>query len=172
MKFDLSIFENMDNIPVRFWKYVKIGDGCWLWTGAPDSHGYAQIGVRRVVAPKTTTVRASRISYLLHNGPFNDHWLVCHTCDNSLCVKPSHLFLGTYLDNMRDCVKKGRFGAKGFARGEKHPLAKLTYEMADVIRAQHKDGNSTAKLAAAFGVHPHTIRRVLSNTGFGSWVKE
>lgn len=55
-------------------------------------------------------VRANRLSYMwannLQNLPSNIQ--VCHKCDNTKCVNPDHLFLGTNQDNTIDMIKKNR----------------------------------------------------------------
>lgn len=75
--------------------------GCWLWAGGTDSFGY---GFFRHAGEVT----AHRVSYTLHIAPIPKGLHVLHKCDVPECVNPAHLFLGTQIDNMKDCARKGR----------------------------------------------------------------
>ncbi len=88
----------------RFWEKVdKKGKGeCWEWKAFCGNHGYGQIGFRGKME------QAHRISYELNVGKIPEGLCVLHHCDNTACVNPAHLFLGTQGDNMIDMSKKGR----------------------------------------------------------------
>ena len=88
---------------VRFWRHVKKSDGCWEWTAGNNGHGYGWATRYRQLS-----VAAHRFSWEMHFGPIPPGLIVCHHCDNPPCVRPDHLFVGTYKDNMQDCVRKGR----------------------------------------------------------------
>ena len=90
---------------VRFWRYVEKTESCWNWVGKgfyPGNYGSFYF--------KGKTRRAHRVSWILHNGEIPKGMCVCHHCDNPKCVRPDHLFLGTYKDNIWDAIKKGRSG--------------------------------------------------------------
>lgn len=87
----------------RFWAKVDKGDGCWEWTGGRANRGYGHVEPVR-----GQNRSAHRVSWELTNGPIPDGLWVLHRCDNPPCVRPSHLFLGTHADNMRDMEAKGR----------------------------------------------------------------
>src|SRR3990167_5642169 len=76
--------------------------GCWLWVGA-WIHGYAGIW------PATGgIIRVHRLIWFLTHGPIPDGLFVMHKCDVRCCVNPTHLVLGTNLDNLEDASMKGR----------------------------------------------------------------
>lgn len=74
---------------------------------------------------------AHRYSYELESGPVPDGFLVLHRCDNSLCVRPDHLYLGTQFDNMRDMKRRGR---ERKARGAANKSTKLNEHIVRVVR--------------------------------------
>lgn len=86
-----------------FWSLVTIeeGDGCWIWNGAIAGR-YGQVKFMGRALP------AHRVAYAMYVGVISGRNLVCHRCDNCLCVRPDHLFLGTMQDNMNDMKAKGR----------------------------------------------------------------
>lgn len=99
-------------LEVRFFSKVNKTESCWIWSGARSSkrrggHERGQISING----KLTFVH--RASWLIHYGPIPSGLLVCHSCDTPLCVNPSHLFLGTQKDNMKDCAAKGRVAGQG-----------------------------------------------------------
>lgn len=88
----------------RFWSHVDKSGECWEWTASTRGRGYGQF----YVGGDRKMIDAHRYSAMLHFGDFDQQMLVCHTCDNLICVRPDHLFLGDHSANVQDMVVKGR----------------------------------------------------------------
>ena len=113
-----------------FWKKVKKTNSCWEWTAVKTSKGYGHLPYARNWG---FTTLAHRLSYLIHRGDIPEGLLICHTCDNPHCVNPEHLFLGTQVDNMQDCLSKGRVRYITH-RGESNGRCKISREQALEIK--------------------------------------
>ena len=138
-------------------------DGCWVF-GADG--GY------RTISTPTGTRKAHRVSYEIFCGPVPDGLNVCHHCDRPACVNPSHLFVGTNSDNVRDMLRKGRgksqidsrqshFKAGRAPRGEEASGAILTEPLVKEILLSAANGELTIAIARRHGVNRTTVQRLL-----------
>lgn len=133
---------NREESVADFWRNVeKRGfDDCWRWIGDSKDNGNGMVYGK--VWNGKRSVPAHRFSYELHNGAIPPHpkALVCHRCDNTICVNPSHLFLGSYKDNNLDSFIKGRKAS-----------CKLTAETVAEIKRDLLNGVSRQEVAQRYG---------------------
>lgn len=138
-------------------KIEKIPEcGCHVWTGAirhDTGYGVVIVGGKQY--------KAHRASYISAFGPIHDGLLVCHRCDNRLCVNPQHLFLGTNKDNLRDMSEKGRS-----CRGERQAAHKLT-EMAVKWIRENLGKLSQHQMAKQLGVSVSAVNLVALGRTWG-----
>jgi len=166
-------------IEAKFWSNVN-KDGpvpahmphlgrCWVWMGCKHRQGY---GLFSVCGEHDMAHRfAYRIAFKQ-----KPQLCVLHHCDNTSCVNPNHLWLGTQLQNIKDRDAKGRQVAlKGddhyarvhpekLARGERTGMAKLTNAKIVTIRQRASAGDCRYHLAKEFHVSWHTIERVVNRS--------
>ena len=79
--------------------------GCLNYTGGTKhkhKHGYGGFWMNGKME------MSHRAAYTLFVGEIPKGLSVLHKCDNTKCCNPSHLFLGTQVDNMKDMWAKGR----------------------------------------------------------------
>lgn len=145
----------------RFWDKVEKTNSCWNWKAAiRGKTGYGAFKYQGKV------YSAHRFIWFMtyHYFPKN---LVCHKCDNRLCVNPNHLFEGSYSDNLIDAIRKGKRKYINSRKGELSPSHKLTwFEVREIRNKYKKNIYGAKKLGKEYGVAHKTIQRILNNT---SW---
>ncbi len=145
----------------NFWKKVRKMDTCWLWTASRTHNGggYGQFKWEQ------RSVDAHRVSWIIAHGPIPAGINVLHSCDNPICVRPEHLFLGTDQDNVDDMLAKGRGRfpgmPKGTLAGDKNPAAKLTSALVSEIRERASAGEDRISLAQAFSISKSQVGRII-----------
>ena len=144
----------------RFWSKVN-KDGptqphmttpCWVWTGAVlQQSGYGEVKWTGRIQ------RVHRVSWCLTGKILPVGALVLHHCDNRVCVRPEHLYIGTHKDNYSDMVTRGRWHA---LVGTAAPHAKLDETAVREIRRKYTKHSRTAgsgALAQEYGVERSTV---------------
>jgi hypothetical protein len=141
----------------RFLKLVHFGeeDECWEWQGSirDDGYGYFCWTEKHIQY-------AHIASYELFVGR-RKGLDVCHSCDNTKCVNPYHLWLGTHTQNMQDMLRKGR---RKTLYGIDNPSSKLTKEVVEKIRYLYNEKHYTQKrLGKKFSVTQANIWNIVHN---------
>lgn len=148
MRTRTSIYDRLDD---KF--IVDEVTGCWVWVGAVASSGYGKIGAG---GKWGKTISAHRVAWEKVHGEVPGKLQVLHRCDNKLCVNPQHLWVGTQVDNIQDCISKGRI-----------KTTKLTKDQVVMIRSNYQKGVGTTEISRALNVHQTTIQRVVSRKTWG-----
>jgi hypothetical protein len=152
--YSLDCRKGYENKEKRFLEKVKKTERCWIWSGNVANkdrpYGRIQINGQRITA--------HRLSYLVYRGDIPAGLCVCHTCDNPRCVNPDHLFLGSDLENIADCILKGRH-----TRGDKHGNKKLSEAKVREMRHLYKTGKYTQQQLADKYDIPRTYCNVIIN---------
>lgn len=139
---------------------IAKSDGCWVWTSTIDPDGYGRFGLR--IGTKVKSYLAHRVVYFLHKGACMDSSvLLCHTCDNRLCVNPAHLFEGNHEANQKDMSDKGRS-----TWGDKSGLSKWTNEEVKEIRRRHNQGETQASLRREFKMSKSNMSYIINKRTF------
>lgn len=123
----------------RFEAKVNRTGECHVWTAGRFKNGYGQF----------RNQCAHRVAWIFERGPIPEGLNVCHKCDNPVCVRTDHLFLGTQNDNLQDCKQKNRQ-----SKGEDHPPAKLTGDVVRRLRNRRVEfpGMSYKRIGEELGV--------------------
>lgn len=143
-----------------FWMRTDVRgpNECWEWLGnypgiQKNKYGSVwQFGKER---------RASRVAAEFKYGDYPNELRVLHSCDNTRCVNPHHLFLGTDRMNTEDMFRKGRARR---LKGSEATWSRLSEEDVAFIRSQvvNKKYGWGRKMAQKFNVSPNTICAVVA----------
>jgi hypothetical protein len=142
-------------------KFQKVSSGCWEWIAGLNNKGYGLYYINQ------EKIYAHRYSYIIHKGVIPEKMCVLHKCDNTICINPSHLWLGTQSENMKDAAKKGRMDKIKKNKGEDVKNSVLTNEKVKEIKIKLKNGEIGVKLAKEYGVTKTTIYQIKH----GKWWK-
>lgn len=100
----------------RLMDHAVVSGECLEYVGNNDHNGYGRIKCNG------RQLGAHRVAYVEFIGNIPAGMVVMHSCDNPGCINPNHMSLGTVRDNVRDCINKGRFKAKGERSNYNKPL--------------------------------------------------
>ena len=116
---------SLQELEQRFWSQVHLCSHgvrcyrcCWEWQGRKTRLGYGKLVLDgQIVGAHRLALELAHGACLLpftfgcfaHSARQPLRILGLHRCDNPSCVNWHHLFVGTYQDNIRDAIRKGRW---------------------------------------------------------------
>lgn len=140
---------------------VRQDNGCLLWTGHVvksqknvNCEGYGKVRLNG------KTVSVHRLIYSVKVGPIPEGIDVLHSCSNTRCGEPTHLFLGTYVDHIALKVQKGRAAKK------------LTLPQVQEIKRLYWVGTTQKEIAKMFDVRAPMVSRIVNGLRWAHSARE
>lgn len=145
---------------IKQWAEVRNEDECWPYkkrSFASNGTGRLKYGQLKYKGKKW---RAHRFAASLCVNELPAGSYVCHTCDNPLCMNPTHLFIGSPADNVADKMNKGRHRA---SKGEKNGLATISDAQVEEVRSLARAGVTQRIIAAQYGISQSLVSMIKNN---------
>jgi hypothetical protein len=124
---------------------------CLLCHLAPNAKGYCNVTFGR-----QTKERVHRLVFFVCNPEEDPNLIIRHTCDTRNCINPKHLLPGTYADNTKDMIERGR---------AKFVQPRTDHIHRDRIIELHKAGLSRTEIAQKLFISPTTVWNYISPKG-------
>jgi hypothetical protein len=124
--------------------------GCWIWVGQiKKEYGFFSVnGKDKSIA---------RIMYERHNKKIPKGTNVFHSCENSLCVNPSHLHLTKDFEKINN---------KNRRRGAAHHWSTISEQDAEKIKSMRQNNLSLAQIHRELNISYSIIRAICASA---SW---
>ena len=156
--------ELTDNEIDRFYSHIIFPldciNECWLTDLSTNTTGgYPRLKISR--GKIKYIIGMHRISYYIHCGDIPDNLLVCHKCNNTECVNPYHLYIGSHQDNVNDRTLAGNNQI-----GELNIFAILTDDQVTqiLIDVYNNKYNNLVEIAQEYNVGRSTIYDIFSGS--------
>jgi hypothetical protein len=134
---------------------IKQADGCWAWSGSRMGGKSGRYG-QTAGAARQVDQYAHRCAYKLFVGPIPEGQLVRHRCNNTICVNPDHLLLGTMVENYKDSLEAGTAPV-----GTRNGKSIHSTETVREIRRLYAIGMNQRAIGRAVGVHFGTVSDIV-----------
>lgn len=149
----LTVDKSYPRLLERFCQSIVVDSHlCWSWVGG-FRNGVGGYGVFKVQNIKYS---AHRFIWEYVYGPIEKGLVIRHKCHNSLCVKLSHLVVGTSQDNSNDMITANRH-----PHGETSNSKFTNMDILD-IRSLHQNGLGAYVLAKRYSVCSQTIYNIIN----------
>ena len=146
MRYQINNFELLK----QMLEQIPDDDSCLVWPrgkAGKEGYGCIRVGPRSIGKMVGAHCEAYRLTY----GEIPTGQCVLHKCDNPACFRPSHLFLGTRLENNVDRREKRR-----------SHCPKLTEHDIPKIRECITNGMSQTDVGKRFGVAQSIVSRIVN----------
>ena len=136
---------------IDFWKKIDVRrEGCWEWRGCryPRGYGVAVIGGKQQASHRWAWI-------FTHGRPIPKGMQINHRCDNTSCARPTHLYLGTQAENMRDRHERGGRWNNGTRRnGRRRTHCPQGHDYSENA-VNHSDGTRHCRICMKVSLKKH-----------------